>query len=76
VPRDEILNSFDELLLMPVFQFEAPDILQKWIASARESKVDPSDLLVTYSARRLGCESVITFDKQVAKSEIFEILKL
>ena len=75
VSRNEILDSFDELLLMPVLQFEAPDTLRGWITSARESKVDLPDLLVAHSARRSGCESVITFDKRAAKSEFFEILK-
>jgi predicted nucleic-acid-binding protein len=60
---------------MPVFQFEAPDILQGWIASARESKVDLSDLLVAHSAIQLGCESLITFDRRAARSEFFEVLK-
>jgi predicted nucleic-acid-binding protein len=75
VPRNEILGSFDELLLMPVFQFETPDTLQGWIISARESNVDLSDLLVAHSAIRLGGESVITFDKRAVKSEFFELLK-
>lgn len=75
VSRNEILDSLDELLLMPVLQFEAPDVIQGLIASAQETALGLSDLLVAHSARRSGCESVITFDKRAAKSEFFEILK-
>jgi predicted nucleic-acid-binding protein len=75
VSRTEILDSLDELLLMPVLNFETPEVIQRLIVSARETTLDLSDLLIAHSARRLGCYSVITFDKRAAKSEFFERLK-
>lgn len=75
VSRAEILDSLDELLLMPVLNFETPEVIQRLIVSARETTLDLSDLLIAHSARRLGCDSVITFDKRAAKLDFFEILK-
>lgn len=75
VSRNEIVDSLDELLLMPVLNFETPEVIQRLIVSARETALDLSDLLIAHSARRLGCSSVITFDKRAAKSEFFERLK-
>jgi predicted nucleic-acid-binding protein len=73
--RNDILESLDELILMPVFQFETLDVIQGLITSAQETKLDLSDLLIAHSAKHVGCESVITFDKGAAKSALFEILK-
>ena len=73
--RNDILESLDELILMPVFQFETLDVIQGLIISAQETKLDLSDLLIAHSAKHVGCESVITFDKGAAKSALFEILK-
>lgn len=75
VSRIEILDSFDELLLMPVLNFETPEVIQRAIVFARETTLDLSDLLIAHSARRLGCDSVITFDKRAVKSAFFERLK-
>jgi len=75
VSKQEILESIDELLLMPVFKFEAPGVISGVIKSASTSKLELSDLLIAHSAKRSGCEIVITFDKRASKSEFFELLK-
>jgi len=75
VSKQEILESIDELLLMPVFEFEAPDVISGVINSANTSKLELSDLLIAHSAKRSGCETVITFDKRASRSEFFELLK-
>ena len=73
--RIDILESLDELILMPVFQFETPDVIQGLVISARESKLDLTDLLIAHSAKRAGCEAVITFDKKAAISALFDLLR-
>lgn len=75
VDRQEILESMDELLLMPVLQFETPTVILGFIAAAQATTLDLSDLLIAHSAWRSGCGCVITFDKRVSKSEFFELLK-
>ena len=73
--RREILDSIDELLLMPILEFEAQPTVRSFIISARENKTDLSDLLIALHTKHSGCVPVITFDKRAAKFELFELLK-
>ena len=42
---------------------------------AQESNIDLSDILIAYSSKFSGCESVITFDKKASKHQLFELIK-
>jgi predicted nucleic-acid-binding protein len=75
VTRQEILDSIDPLLLMPILEFEVQSAIRSFVASARENKTDLSDLLIAHSARFAGCECVITFDKRASNLELFELLE-
>jgi predicted nucleic-acid-binding protein len=75
VTRPEILDSIDQLLLMPILEFEVQSAIRSFVASARENKTDLSDLLIAHSARFAGCECVITFDKRASNLELFELLE-
>jgi predicted nucleic-acid-binding protein len=75
VTRQEILDSIDSLLLMPILEFEVQSAIRSFVASARENKTDLSDLLIAHSARFAGCECVITFDKRASNLELFELLE-
>lgn len=74
IPRQEIMDSINELLLMPILEFEAQSAILSFISSAQETKMDLSDLLIAYSARFSGCESVLTFDKSASSFGLFELL--
>lgn len=71
---ETILSALNELLLMPVLMFEAPAVIQGFIASSREVKLDLSDILIAHSARFSNCKSVYTFDKKAARFKYFEHL--
>ncbi len=73
--RQEILDSIDQLLLMPILEFEVQSAIRSFVSSARENKMDLSDLLIAHSARFAGCECVITFDKTASNLELFELLE-
>ena len=75
VSRQEILDSIDELLLMPILEFEVQSVIRNFVSSARETKMDLSDLLIAHSAKSSGCECVITFDKRASNFRLFELLK-
>ena len=70
--RNDILDSIDEVLLMPILKFEAQATTQRFIIVARESKIDLSDILIACSAKLSGCKSVLTFDKKASTFEYFE----
>ena len=75
VTKQEILESIDDLLLMPILEFEAQSMVRNFVTSAQETKIDLSDLLIAHSARFSGCECVITFDKRASAFGLFELLK-
>jgi len=75
ISRQEILDSINELILMPILEFEIQSALLNFITSARETKMDLSDLLIAHSAKFSGCKCVLTFDKRASGFELFELLK-
>jgi len=75
VTRQEVLDSFESLLLMPILEFEAQVAVRRFILSARESNLDLPDLLIATSAQLSGCDSVLTFDKAASKSKLFMLIK-
>jgi predicted nucleic-acid-binding protein len=75
VSRKQILDSIDDLLLMPILEFEKQSLIRSFVSSARETKIELSDLLIAHSAKFSGCENVITFDKRASGYELFELLK-
>lgn len=62
IPRKEILDSINDLVLLPILELEAQSAILGFISSARDTKIDLSDLLIAHSARFSGCECVLTFD--------------
>lgn len=75
IPRQEILDSINELLLMPILEFEAQSAIISFVSSAKETKIDLSDILIAHSALFAGCECMLTFDKQASDFGLFELLR-
>jgi len=73
IERSKILESISELLLMPVVKFEHQSALQQFTHYAQGNSYDLSDLIIAYSAKEQGCQSVITFDRKASKHPIFEL---
>jgi len=73
-PSHEILNAIEQLILMPIFRFEAPERVKDMIQQARENKMELADLLIGLTARDAGCDAAITFDKDASQSSLFEYL--
>ena len=74
IARNGILDSINEVLLMPILKFEAQTTIQRFIFLARENKIDLSDILIACSAKLAGCKSVLTFDKKASRFEHFELI--
>ncbi|VAX08995.1 hypothetical protein MNBD_GAMMA26-2237 [hydrothermal vent metagenome] len=72
VNRTELLDSIDDLLQMPALNIGSLTAVQAFLHNARINKLDLSDLLIGHCARQSGCESVLTFDKGAAKSDLFQ----
>jgi predicted nucleic-acid-binding protein len=75
IPRKAILDSVNEILLMPILKFEAQPTIKRFIFLARENKIDLSDVLIACTAKISGCEKILTFDKKASKFEFFELIE-
>ena len=75
IGRGEILDALDDLMLMPILEFESQPAVRRFIREARDSKFDLPDLLIACSAHAAGCETVVTFDRRAARSHLFEMLR-
>jgi predicted nucleic-acid-binding protein len=75
IKRSDILAAVNELLLMPILQFEAQTAIRKFLSSAYESHIDLSDLLIAHSAEAAGCDSVLTFDRKASGHDLFELIR-
>ena len=73
--RHEVIEVLDNLLLLPILQFEKQSTIRNFITTAQETNLDLSDLLIAHSSKESNCSSVITFDKRASKFELFELLK-
>ena len=73
--RVEILNSIEALTQMPIFLFEADDVLEKLVNQGRQTNHDLSDLLIAFSANFQGSETLLTFDKKASKHPLFQLLR-
>ncbi len=74
IARNNIIDSINEILLMPILKFEAQATIQRFIFLARENKIDLSDVLIACSAKLSGCKCVLTFDKKASRFEPFELI--
>lgn len=74
IPRNQILEALQKLLLMPVLQFDGQAALQDFIHSAKTGTEDLSDLLIAHAAIESGCDSVLTFDKKASGFKHCELL--
>jgi predicted nucleic-acid-binding protein len=74
ISRKEIVESISDMLLMPILRFEHQSALQQFTHFSQNNNYDLSDLIIAYSAKEQGCESVLTFDKRASKSDLFELM--
>lgn len=74
-PREEILDSLEQLLLLPVIEFEHPQRMRKLLSTGRSSSTDLSDLLIGICGQDMKSENTLTFDKDASKSPLFRLVR-
>jgi predicted nucleic-acid-binding protein len=70
--RAEILMALTEMKASNVLAFESPEMIEFLCVAGRNARMDLSDLTIGLGARAAGCDTTLTFDRQAAKSELFE----
>jgi predicted nucleic-acid-binding protein len=74
VSRNELIATLNDLLLLPVLEFEHRAAVQRMLASAAKNAGDLPDLLIAETARQAGCEATLTFDRKAARAAGFELV--
>ena len=75
VSRSELLATLNDLLLLPVLEFEHRAAVQNMLANAARNAGDLSDLLIAETARLAGCAATLTFDRKAARAAGLELIK-
>jgi predicted nucleic-acid-binding protein len=70
-PRDEILDALELLADFPALRLQSHDVVRQLVRVGRSTRLDLADLLIGLAARNEGCESTLTFDRRLARSELF-----
>ena len=76
IARNDIIEAIGDLLLLPVFQFEQPKVLQEALVAAASTGHDLSDLMIAHCAKGHGCTKVLTFDKKASRYPLFELVPM
>ena len=75
VSRNDLLDALEQLLLLPVIEFDCQPVIRAFVSDARRSRCDLSDLFIAhYSTMSGSSETVLTFDKKAARSPLFTML--
>jgi predicted nucleic-acid-binding protein len=73
IPKQVILQHFDELLEAKEIAFQNPEIVN-YALEASKRGADFADALIACSCKAGGCSKTVTFDQQAAKSLGMELL--
>ena len=71
MPRADIHEKLEAILLAPEFQFAQRDIIVRAVAGYGSRMSDFADWLIGEGNLDHGCESTLTFDKGAAKGAAF-----
>lgn len=73
IERKDLIATLNDLLLMPILEFESRAAIQHVLIQAARNAGDLADLLIAETARTAGCEAILTFDRKAARDiEFFE----
>ena len=75
IQRHEILDSLNDLMMMPVLDFESQGAIRDFIQHGKECKNDLPDLLIGHCAKARGVSDVLTFDRKASRLTLFSLLK-
>ena len=73
--RTDILCAIEDLLHLPILQFETDEVVVTFLSDAKITKTDLADILIGCSAKSNGNEAIITFDKKASRLPYFRLLR-
>ena len=72
--KEQIFGALESLLDTTQFSIEDRDMVREAVLLYRDSTSDFSDYLIGLRNRRAGCLDTLTFDRALAKSDLFAML--
>ena len=72
--REQVAEVFDRLLRLDFLVIEQRETVASAVACFRSTRADFADCLIAASARRAGCERLVTFDRVAARDAGMEFL--
>lgn len=72
--KDEIINCLSHILKIKQFLIPEKEIIRQSLNLYQKTKIDFSDALIAYKNELENCDYTITFDKQVAKTDLYKLL--
>lgn len=70
-PRAEALDALELLADLPVIKFQSHDVVRRLVQFGRSGGTDLADLFIGLQGRESGCESTLTFDRKLSRTEFF-----
>jgi len=75
ISRTDILDAINDILYLPILKFEAQPALKRFLIDAQGKNADLSDVLIACSAKLMGCDTVLSFDKKASRLGVFELVE-
>jgi predicted nucleic-acid-binding protein len=72
--KEQISGALDSLLDTTQFSIEDRDMVREAVLLYRDGTGDFSDYLIGLRNRRAGCPDTLTFDRALARSDLFSML--
>lgn len=72
--KEEILETLEEMLHSPAFEFENRSCVYQALQRAKKGRADFSDYLIGALARTTGCQETVTFDRKLKDEKGFRCL--
>lgn len=73
--RPQIVKILEKLFSVKQILLQGPDLAWRALQHIEKNDLDFSDVLISLVNKNSGCERLLTFDKQAAKSGHFELLR-
>lgn len=70
--RKAIVEAVGRLLSLPSVTFESHDLVKELVHIGLASTLDLADILIGLQAKTIGADATLTFDKNAARSDLFE----
>ena len=70
--RSQILDALEMLTQMPVLKLERHEAVLELVRIGRSGNADLPDVLIGLSAKNQGCETTLTFEKNLEETTLFE----